>query len=371
MTWSLLPATIVDIAGSALVILLALFCLFTVRQLIRQEPENALWIFLFWLSTALVIFAISRSVGHIAQHLLILAGYRQIWQALSPYSGALNTFTFVLIASVTVFFHHFQRIYRRMSANHAELQTVSRDILNLNRDLETMVMERTMAEMALGVADGIRNPICVIGGFSRLLLRRLAPDDPTREWLQTIAAETKRMEEMVARFEALAQKREYFFSQEDLNQVIQNTVATLRPEIAAKKLALQTNLWPEPLLGKINSHLMRVALSHVLRNAIEATPTGGAIQISTVRHGEQSRVMIRDTGRGMPPDVVEQIFTPFYTTKIGGSGLGLVFVRQIVEEHRGTIKVESAVGEGTTVTIDLPQRFAPQQESDFRPLPPS
>ncbi|MGQ9920796.1 MAG: sensor histidine kinase [Desulfobacca sp.] len=368
MIWSLAPSLLVDMVGSALAIILAILCVGTVRQLLRQESENALWIFLFWLSTALAVFAISRSVGHIAQHLLTLAGYRHIWQVLSPLSGATNTITFILIASVTVFFHHFQRIYRRMSANHAELKTVSRDILNLNRDLETMVMERTMAEMALGVADGIRNPICVIGGFSRLLLRRLSPDDPTREWLQTIAAETRRMEEMVAKFETLAQKREYFFSQEDLNQVVQATVQTLGPEIAAKKINLQTDLWPEPLISKINSHLLRVALSHIVRNAIEATPPGGSITLMTRREGELSRLLVQDTGRGMPPEVVEQIFTPFYTTKIGGSGLGLVFVRQIVEEHRGTINVQSQVGKGTTVSIDLPPRFSPQQASDFRPF---
>ncbi len=368
MIWSLLPSLLVDMVGSALAIILAALCLAKVRQLLRQEPENALWIFLFWLSTALAVFAISRSVGHIAQHLLIMAGYRHIWQALSPFSGAINTFTFILIASVTVFFHHFQRIYHRMSANHAELETVSRDILNLNRDLETMVMERTMAEMALGVADGIRNPICVIGGFSRLLLRRLSPDDPTREWLHTIAAETKRMEEMVEKFESLAQKREYFFGQEDLNHVVQATVETLGPEIAAKKIVLVTDLWPEPIIGKINSHLLRVALSHLVRNAIEATPPGGTITLITRREGELSRLAVQDTGRGMPPDVVEQIFTPFYTTKIGGSGLGLVFVRQIVEEHRGTIAVQSQVGKGTTINIDLPQRFSPRQNSDFRPF---
>ncbi len=196
------------------------------------------------------IFALSRSLGHIAKHLLILAGYPQVWKSLSPFSGAINTFTFILIASVTVFFQHFQRIYRRMSANHAELETFSRDILNLNRDLETMVMERTMAEMALGVADGIRNPICVIGGFSRLLLKRLPEDDPTREWLTTIAAETKRMEEMVTKFESLAEKREYFFGQEDLNQVVESTLTMLAPEFEAKEIQLQDLLVAEAAHGQ-------------------------------------------------------------------------------------------------------------------------
>ncbi|MBM4288613.1 MAG: HAMP domain-containing histidine kinase [Deltaproteobacteria bacterium] len=368
MIWSMTPALVVDILGSSLAIVLAGLCYATAGRLLREEPDNALWCFLFWFSAALAIFALSRSVGHILKHVLILSGYPQTWKTLAPYSGAINTLTFILIASVTIFFQQFQAIYTRMSANHAEMQTFSRDLLNLNRDLETMVMERTMAEMALGVADGIRNPICVIGGFSRLLLKRLDPEDPTREWLTTIAAETKRMEEMVAKFESLAEKREYFFAQEDLNKVVQSTLTTLAPEFAHKEIDLQTYLSPEPLLGKINGHLLRVALSHVLRNAIEATPRGGGITLTTRKEGEQARLEIEDTGRGMPPEVVEQIFTPFYTTKIGGTGLGLVFVRQIVEEHRGDIQIESHVGQGTRVYIDLPQRFAPRQESDFRPL---
>lgn len=368
MIWSLAPSVVVDISGSILAIILAGLCYSTVRRLLRQEPDNALWIFLFWFSTALAIFAWSRSLGHIAKHVLILTGHPQAWQTPAPVSGAINTFTFILIASVTVFFQHFQLIYRRMSANHQELETFSRDILNLNRDLETMVMERTMAEMALGVADGIRNPICVIGGFSRLLLKRLSPDDPTREWLATIATETKRMEEMVSKFESLAEKREYFFGQEDLNKVVETTLTMLAPELEAKEIHLETSLWPEPLIGKINGHLLRVALSHLVRNAIEATPRGGTIILTTRREGEQAHLELQDTGRGMAPEVVEQIFTPFYTTKIGGSGLGLVFVRQIVEEHRGSIRIESEVDRGTRVVIDLPQRFVPQQSSDFRPV---
>ena len=336
MIWSLTPALVVDIIGSILAMGLAGLCFATVHRLLQQEPDNALWSFLFWFSTALAIFALSRSLGHIVKHGLIMAGYPQLWKALSPFSGAINTFTFILIASVTVFFQQFQRIYQRMSTNHAELETFSRDILNLNRDMETMVMERTMAEMALGVADGIRNPICVIGGFSRLLLKRLNPEDPTREWLTTIAAETKRMEEMVTKFESLAEKREYFFGQEDLNEVVETTLTMLAPEFETKEIQPQTSLWPEPLMGKINSHLLRVALSHLLRNAIEATPRGGSIILTTQKAGELARLEIQDTGRGMPAEVVEQIFTPFYTTKIGGTGLGLVFVRQIVEEHRGT-----------------------------------
>jgi signal transduction histidine kinase len=78
---------------------------------------------------------------------------------------------------------------------------------------------------------------------------------------------------------------------------------------------------------------------------------------------------LQDTGRGMPEEVVEKVFVPFYTTKIGGTGLGMVFVRQIVDEHRGVITLESKVGRGTTVTIRLPHRFTdrPEVSDEFPP----
>ena len=83
-------------------------------------------------------------------------------------------------------------------------------------------------------------------------------------------------------------------------------------------------------------------------------------------------LILQDTGRGMPQEVVEKVFVPFYTTKIGGTGLGMVFVRQIVDEHRGVITLESKVGRGTTVTIRLPHRFtdSPEVADELPPAAP-
>jgi signal transduction histidine kinase len=107
----------------------------------------------------------------------------------------------------------------------------------------------------------------------------------------------------------------------------------------------------------LNKHLLKMALAHVLRNAIEATETAGEIQVSTAVLESLAQVTIQDNGRGMSAEVVERIFEPFYTTKIGGTGLGMVFVRQIVDEHRGEISLFSQVGQGTAVVIRLPLRF--------------
>ena len=103
-----------------------------------------------------------------------------------------------------------------------------------------------------------------------------------------------------------------------------------------------------------------------MRNAIEATPHG-EIRVTTSMEQHLAEVTIQDTGRGMAKEVVDRVFEPFYTTKVGGSGLGMVFVHQIVEEHRGEIALNSQVGKGTTVTIRLPLLFteAPLKKDGF------
>jgi signal transduction histidine kinase len=258
-----------------------------------------------------------------------------------------------------------------MEADHHQLEETSREILALNREMEALVMERTMSEMALGMAHGLRNPLHVIGGFSHRLLRKTDPEDPSRAWVAAIAEEARRIEGMVERFETLAQRKASFFGQEDLNVIVRSTLELLTPEIRAKNLILITETCPQPLVGRYNSHLLKVALSHIIRNAVEATPSQGKIIAKTSMEKDYAVLTIQDTGRGMPPDVVEKVFVPFYTTKIGGTGLGMVFVRQIVDEHRGVITLESRVGRGTVVTIRLPHRFAetPGVTEEIPPAP--
>lgn len=215
-----------------------------------------------------------------------------------------------------------------------------------------------MSEMALGMADGIRNPLHVIGGFSHRLLKKAAPDDPSRHWAQAITEAAKRLEEMVGKFEALAQNKKSFFTQEDFNRIVREVLEILQVEFEHKNLHLVTGLHPHPLYCQLNRHLLKVAIAHLMRNAIEATATQGEVRVTTNEDKHHILLVIEDTGCGMAPEVVTKVFEPYYTTKIGGTGLGMVFVRQIVDEHRGTIALDSQVDIGTTVTIRLPVRFS-------------
>jgi signal transduction histidine kinase len=324
----------------------------------EQDPENPLYLFFNWLCTAFFIFACTHAVSHFIQDLIHFYGPTQLLGRLRRIVGGLDSIIYVAIATTTLFFHRLQRLYRRMEADHHHLEETSHEILALNREMEALVMERTMSEMALGMAHGIRNPLHIIGGFSHRLLKKTDASDPTRSWLSAIADEARRIEQMVVRFETLAQRKSSFFNQEDLNDIIRETLDLIQPEMRAKRINLSVDIFSQPLRGRLNRHLLKVALAHLLRNASEACRIKGRIKVRTSEEKNYALLVIQDNGKGMPPDVVDKVFVPFYTTKIGGTGLGMVFVRQIVDEHRGVITLDSKLGRGTTVTIRLPLRFA-------------
>jgi signal transduction histidine kinase len=365
----LLPLWVLEYLSGVAVIIFTLLAYRYSRRLMTQDPENALWLFLNWLSLTFVIFSCTHIFSHFIQDVTRYYTNSLALSMLRRVMGGVDSIVYVAIATTTLFFSRMRRLYHRMEEDHHHLEETSHEILALNREMEALVMERTMSEMALGIAHGIRNPLHIIGGFSHRLLKKTDSDDPTRDWLKAIAEEARRIEDMVERFETLAQRKSSFFSHEDLNDIVVETLELIKPEVRAKNLNLVIELHSGPLMGRLNTHLLKVAIAHLLRNAIEATRPRGTITVRTSQDKHFAVLIIQDTGKGMPPDVVDKVFVPFYTTKIGGTGLGMVFVRQIVDEHRGVITIDSKVGRGTTVTMRLPLRFA-EAPGVSEPAPP-
>jgi len=265
----LAPIWILEFAASVIVAILNLLSVRISYRLVARDPENALWLFLNWLALLFFIFSCTHLISHSLDDLI---NYFNLPNLNVPQRifGGFDTIIYVMIAAITLFFHRVQRLYRRMEADHHHLEETSQEILALNREMEALVMERTMSEMALGMAHGIRNPLHVIGGFSHRLLKKTDESDPSRAWAMAIAEEARHIEQMVERFETLAQRKTSFFAQEDLNVIIQSTVDLVRPELKAKNITLMTDLSLTPLVGRLNKHLLKVAISHLLRNSIEA-----------------------------------------------------------------------------------------------------
>ncbi|SFM45047.1 two-component system sensor histidine kinase NtrB [Thermodesulforhabdus norvegica] len=143
MTLPLLPVWIVDFYGSVLMIVFAFLSVWQCHQLRRRDPNNVVWIYLLWFCYGLAGFAVSRSVGHILRRFLVSTHHADLWEALQPYSGAINTLMFVVVASITLFFERVWKIYQRMMAHQKALEDAHTQLLYLNRHLEEMVAERT------------------------------------------------------------------------------------------------------------------------------------------------------------------------------------------------------------------------------------
>jgi len=133
----------IDMAGSAAMILLSLLAVSQAMALRRKDPQNVMWTYLVWFCSGLLVFAFSRSLGHIAKHLLIAADLGRVWSLLKPVSGSLNTITFVIAGAITLFFSRVYHIYQRMLLDKATIEKAHREIAELNIDLEKKVLART------------------------------------------------------------------------------------------------------------------------------------------------------------------------------------------------------------------------------------
>jgi PAS domain S-box-containing protein len=129
--------------GSALMIIISFICVRYAQLLRRTDRDNVIWTYLLWLSLALALFSVSRSVGHIAKRLLLLAGQSDIWVELRPFSGSINSLTFVIVGSITLFFQRVHRINLQILSDKRAIEKVSEELMWLNRNLEEMVRQRT------------------------------------------------------------------------------------------------------------------------------------------------------------------------------------------------------------------------------------
>jgi signal transduction histidine kinase len=140
----------------------------------------------------------------------------------------------------------------------------------------------------------------------------------------------------------------------DLERILEAVLALVEPECRKQKVAiLREGFSASPTRYLLDEGQIQQALLNIIINAIQAMPSGGSLKCLLGRSGAFATIAVEDTGPGIPPEVRSRIFDPFYTTRQGGTGLGLYLTQRIVSEHKGYINVESQ-GSGTTFTIGLP-----------------
>ena len=216
-----------------------------------------------------------------------------------------------------------------------------------------------LATLAGGLAHEIRNPLSTIGMNLELLAEDLEGDETprARRMIRRIASlqvECRNLEDILNAFLQFARAGELRLEEGNLNDVVSDYVEFLEPQAGSMEVELRTHLDSDLPLVMIDKALMRQALVNLCRNAIEAMPDGGSVDLLTRVRGDVVLLEVIDTGKGMDEKTRSRMFQAFFSTRSGGSGLGLPTVRRIVEAHHGQIVCESEPGKGTRFSIMLP-----------------
>jgi signal transduction histidine kinase len=212
-----------------------------------------------------------------------------------------------------------------------------------------------------GVAHEIRNPLFGITSVAQILKREVALPVAHQELVDAMLFETQRLNALVSDLLLFGRESRLELRPTDVHQLLDACCHLYAGEIRERSILLRKAYDPRlPALLADSDKLKQVVLN-LLKNALEATPPEGTVTVRTEghpveRHGEadQVKLTISDTGCGIPPGQQDRIFDLFFTTKPGGTGLGLPICRRIVEDHGGRISVESRPGEGTAFTVQLP-----------------
>jgi Amt family ammonium transporter len=220
-----------------------------------------------------------------------------------------------------------------------------------------------LGKLSAGIAHEIRNPLTSIKILIHSLADEMATEASREKDLAVIEAAIGQVNNIIKQFLDFARPRPPSPEPMDVRAVLEETLALLVYEMDAQGVSLEKNYRPDLPPVPMDREQMKQVFLNLLLNAIQAMERGGAVKIQTGLRPHSgdgtarfAEIAIRDTGPGMPPEIRDKIFEPFFSTKEEGIGLGLPIAQRIVEEHGGEIRVESSPGDGTTFYVILPLR---------------
>ena len=216
----------------------------------------------------------------------------------------------------------------------------------------------SLGTLTAGLAHEIRNPLVAIKTFTQLLPERFDDDEFRDHFLNVTAGEVDRISSLVNELLEFARPSQPNLNKEDLNQIVEKMLLLVASASHKKNLEIVKDFHQSLPQVVLDKEQMKQVFLNILLNAIDATPENGTITVGTKlvkKNGYEDavQIMVRDTGEGIPKEDLERIFTPFFTTKHQGNGLGLAISHQIVQEHHGSIEVESEESKGTTFCVIL------------------
>jgi signal transduction histidine kinase len=226
---------------------------------------------------------------------------------------------------------------------------------NIEKEIEMSRRLSASGRLTRGVAHEVKNPINAIVLHLQLLQNKLLQVDPdTRRHMDIIDSEIHRLDRVVQILVDFMRPRDLRLEVIDMRRLLEDVSLLAGPDAHQHGVSITTEMPGEPLAVKVDTDLMKQAVLNVVLNGVQAMTEGGILTISSRRVAENVITEIRDEGTGIPPEIQDKMFELYFTTKKGGSGIGLAESSKILQWHYGTVDFESVEGQGTTFRMCLP-----------------
>lgn len=213
-----------------------------------------------------------------------------------------------------------------------------------------------MGNMAAYIAHEIRNPLVTIGGFARSILRTFNKDEKIEKDVGVIVEEVNRLEKILANIMDFSRPVESVKLVSQINEILENTCSLMEPYLNSGHIQLTKTFGSNIPKIVVDTAQLKQVFLNIIKNAVESMNRGGKLTIETLKESDYVKINIMDTGEGMTAEILQNIFVPFFTTKVDGTGVGLAVSQKIIDDHGGHIEVKSELQSGTTFSIYLPSK---------------
>lgn len=228
--------------------------------------------------------------------------------------------------------------------------------LRLQEQLSRAERLSSLGEMVAAVSHEIRNPLGIIRSSAELLKKKMGSSDPVNSISSIIIEESARLNNIITDFLNYAKPRSPSLAVCSIEEILEKNITFLASQIQAEGYVIETHC-DDNLPGILaDSDMLYQAFLNVLINAMQAMPGGGKIYVSITSHDNMITIHFEDEGQGIPENLLEKIWDPFFTTKEKGTGLGLGIVKNIIESHGGKLHISNRQSCGARVTVEIPVR---------------
>jgi signal transduction histidine kinase len=243
---------------------------------------------------------------------------------------------------------NFNHMMQQLRESRAEIERLHRTQMSRAEHLATL------GELAAGLAHEIRNPLAGIAGVIEIVGRDLPATSPARAVVKDVRQEITRISRTLTDLLEMARPRRPEIRRSNLNTTVEHAVMLARQQVVSKPIKIELQKASDLPEVEHDSDQIHQVLLNLLLNAVQAMEGPGTVRVEIGPREGYASVVVSDTGRGISPQNLPNIFRPFYTTKGDGTGLGLSLARRIVEDHHGRIEVSSVVGKGSKFEVLLP-----------------